>query len=56
MLEITGIALATLFTTASPFDVAAVFAALTSSATPAESCSYGVRGILIASFILGVFA
>ena len=56
MLENTGIALATLFTTIGPFDVAAVFAALTSSATPADRRSYALRGILIASVILGVFA
>ncbi|MFZ2169571.1 MAG: MarC family protein [Methylococcaceae bacterium] len=56
MLENTGIALATLFTTIGPFDVAAVFAALTSSATPEDRRSYALRGILIASVILGVFA
>ena len=56
MLEITGIALATFFSTIGPLDVAAVFAALTTSATPAERRSYAVRGILIASVILGVFA
>jgi multiple antibiotic resistance protein len=56
MLEIAGIALATLFTTIGPFDVAAVFAALTSSSSPADRRSYAVRGILIASVILGVFA
>lgn len=44
------------FSTIGPLDVAAVFAALTSSATPAERRSYAVRGILIASIILGVFA
>jgi len=44
------------FTTIGPFDVAAVFAALTSSAMPAESRSYVVRGILFASVILWVFA
>ena len=56
MLEITGIALATFFTTIGPLDVAAVFAALTSSATPAERRSYAVRGILIAAVILLIFA
>lgn len=56
MLEIAGIALATFFSTIGPLDVAAVFAALTSSATHAERRSYAVRGILIASVILGVFA
>jgi multiple antibiotic resistance protein len=56
MLEITGIALATFFSTIGPLDVAAVFAALTTSATPAERRSYAIRGILIASVILGVFA
>ena len=56
MLETAGIALATFFSTIGPLDVAAVFAALTSSATPAERRSYAVRGILIASVILGIFA
>ena len=56
MLEIAGIALATFFSTIGPLDVAAVFATLTSSATHAERRSYAVRGILIASVILGVFA
>ena len=56
MLEITGIALATFFSTIGPLDVAAVFAALTTSSTPAERRSYAVRGILIASVILGIFA
>ncbi len=56
MLETVGIALATFFTTIGPFDVAAVFAALTSSATPAERRTYAVRGIVIASVILGLFA
>lgn len=56
MLEIMGIALATFFSTIGPLDVAAVFAALTSSSTPAERRSYAVRGILIASVILGIFA
>ena len=40
MLEITGVALATFFSTIGPLDVAAVFAALTTSATPAERRSY----------------
>ena len=56
MLEIVGIALATLFTTIGPFDVATAFAALTSSATPAERRSYAIRGTLIATVILGIFA
>lgn len=56
MLEIVVTALATLFTTIGPFDVAAAFVALTSSATPAERRSYAVRGTLIATVILGVFA
>ncbi|MDD5461764.1 MAG: MarC family protein [Methylococcales bacterium] len=56
MLEVAGIALATFFTTIGPLDIAAVFAALTSSATPAERRSYAVRGVLIASIILGLFA
>jgi multiple antibiotic resistance protein len=56
MLEAAGIALATFFTTIGPLDIAAVFAALTSSATSAERRSYAIRGVLIASIILGLFA
>jgi multiple antibiotic resistance protein len=56
MLETAGIALAIFFSTIGPLDVAAVFADLTTSATPAERRSYAVRGILIATVILVVFA
>ena len=44
MLETTGIALATLFTTIGPFDVAAVFAALTSSEEIDEAIFIGFWG------------
>ena len=56
MIETATIALATLFATVGPIDVAALFAALTSSATIAERRSIAVKGVLIATTILVVFA
>ncbi|MGR9053379.1 MAG: MarC family protein [Gammaproteobacteria bacterium] len=56
MIETLGVALATLFTTVGPLDVAAVFAALTAKATPAERYTYALRGTLIATVVLTLFA
>ena len=56
MIETAGIALATFFATIGPLDVAAIFAALTSSSTPKFRRSMALRGILIATVILVVFA
>ncbi|MDO8843031.1 MAG: MarC family protein [Methylicorpusculum sp.] len=56
MLEIAAIAMATLFTTIGPLDVAAVFAVLTVDASPKEKSAYAWRGTLIASAILFLFA
>ncbi len=56
MIETATIALATLFATISPIDVAAMFAALTASANPAERRSMALRGALTATIILLVFA
>lgn len=56
MIETATIALATLFATISPIDVAAMFAALTASASPAERRSMALRGALTATIILLVFA
>ena len=56
MLEIAGVAFATLFATVSPVSVAPMFAALTAKATPAARRSMAWRGVLIATCILLVFA
>ena len=56
MLETAMVALATLFATVGPIDVAAVFAALTATATPRERYSIALRGALTATAILVFFA
>lgn len=56
MIETLGIALATFFATIGPIDVAAMFAALTASATVAQRRSIAIRGTVIAAIILMVFA
>ena len=56
MLETAMVALATLFATVGPIDVAAVFAALTATATPQERYSIALRGALTATVILIFFA
>lgn len=56
MFETASIALATLFTTVGPLDVAAVFAALTVKATPSERYAYALRGTMIATIVLLLFA
>lgn len=56
MLETAGIALATLFATIGPLDVAALFAALTSTASPDRRLSMAIRGLVIAGIILITFA
>jgi multiple antibiotic resistance protein len=56
MLEHWGVALATFFATIGPVDVAAIFAALTASASPAQRRSIALRGCLIAAGILVLFA
>jgi multiple antibiotic resistance protein len=56
MFETAGIALATFFATVGPIEVAAVFAALTATATPVERRSIAIRGIVTATVILLVFA
>jgi multiple antibiotic resistance protein len=56
MFETAGIALATFFATVAPIDVAAMFAALTATAAPAERRSIAIRGAVIATVILLVFA
>jgi len=53
----TGIlALATFFATIAPFDIAAVFAALTTKHGFRSKCSIAIKGILIAAVILLIFA
>lgn len=56
MIETASVALATLFTTVGPLDVAAVFAALTVKATPSERYAYALRGTMIATVVLLLFA
>jgi multiple antibiotic resistance protein len=56
MLETALIAFTTYFATIGPADVAALFAALTVKNTPAERRAMAIRGTLIATAILLVFA
>ncbi|MCO6411213.1 MAG: NAAT family transporter [Thiogranum sp.] len=56
MLETAVVAFTTLFATVGPIDVAAVFAALTASASSAERRSIALRGVITATVILLLFA
>lgn len=56
MIETASLALATFFATIGPFDVAAVFAALTVNGTPEYKRSMAIRATLLASVILVIFA
>jgi len=56
LIETAGIALATFFATIGPIDVAAIFAALTTSSDVAHRRSMAIRGTLIGAAILLVFA
>lgn len=56
VIETAGLALATFFATIGPFDVAAMFAALTASKSDQERRSIAVRGTIIAIVILLAFA
>ena len=56
MLETAALSLATFFATIGPLDVAAIFAALTTNASPGHRRSMAIRGTLIATFILVLFA
>lgn len=56
MLKTAAVAFATFFATIGPIDVAAMFAALTSNATPEHRRLMAVKGTLIAAAILMVFA
>lgn len=56
MFETAVIALTTFFATVGPIDVAAMFAAMTATATPLERRSIALRGIVTATLILLVFA
>ena len=56
MLETASIALATFFATIGPLDVAAVFAVLTGNYEPARRRWCAVRGVLLATAILLLFA
>ena len=56
MIETAGLALATFFATIGPFDVAAMFAALTADQTAQQKRSIAIRGTLIGVAILLAFA
>lgn len=56
MIETAALALATFFATVGPLDAAAIFAALTVTGTPKHRRSMAIRGTLIATMILVVFA
>ncbi len=56
MTETAVLALATFFATIGPVDLAAVFAALTTTHTPEQRRAIALRGSLIATVILVVFA
>lgn len=56
MIETAGIALATFFATIGPLDVAAMFAVLTASSDARHRRSMAVRGVLIGTAILLLFA
>ncbi len=56
MIELAIVSFATFFATIGPIDVAAMFAILTSDATPAQRWSFAIRGTLIATAILFIFA
>jgi multiple antibiotic resistance protein len=56
MWEAAAIAAATFFATVGPFDVAAVYAALSANAAPADKRRMACKGVLIAALILLSFA
>jgi len=56
MIETAGMALTTFFATVGPIDVAAIFAGLTTTATAAHRRTMALRGTLIATIILVLFA
>lgn len=56
MTETLVVAFTTYFATVGPVDVAAMFAALTPKATPAQRRSMATRGVLIAAVVLLLFA
>lgn len=56
MIETAAVAFATFFATISPVEAAAMFAAITASSTAAHRRAMAVRGCLIASGIMLVFA
>ncbi|MGB1109477.1 MAG: MarC family protein [Gammaproteobacteria bacterium] len=56
MIEVAGVAFATFFATIGPFDVAAMFAALTAQQDDRYRRSMALRGVLIAAGILLAFA
>ncbi|QQD21888.1 NAAT family transporter [Oceanospirillaceae bacterium ASx5O] len=51
-----AVALATLFATVSPIDVSAIFAAITVNASQPSRRRMAIRGVAIATIVLGLFA
>jgi len=56
VLETAALSMATFFATIGPLDVAAIFAGLTANSTREHRRSMAIRGTLIATFILVLFA
>ena len=56
MFEIASMSFATFFATIGPLDAAAVFAALTATATPSHRRTMAIRGTAVAAVILLIFA
>ena len=56
MFETAALSMATFFATIGPLDVAAIFAALTASSTHQHRLSMAIRGTVIATIILVLFA
>ena len=54
--DLAALAFATLFATVSPIDVAAIFAAITVNASQAARRRMAIRGVVIATVVLGLFA
>jgi len=56
MLEIAVLSFTTFFATVSPIDVAILFGALSAKATPERKRAMAIKGTLIATLLLTVFA
>ncbi len=56
MSDLAALAFATLFATVSPIDVSAIFAAITVNASQRARRRMAIRGVVIATIVLGLFA